>query len=103
MYLNRRFDETRQILKIVAKKNGANISNEEIDNFIFEFENCENENTSDTDMEKEKYIPVIMDEQTVKLKGNIIDIFTIWQIRTNFICLNIIFCSCLFCFYLVNF
>jgi hypothetical protein len=38
MYANRRYDEAREILKIVAKKNGANISNYDIDNIVFENE-----------------------------------------------------------------
>lgn len=38
MYANRRYSETRQILKVVAKKNRAKITSLEIDAIIFEFE-----------------------------------------------------------------
>jgi MFS family permease len=38
MYANRRFDMARQLLKVVARKNKAKVSNEEIDNIMFEFE-----------------------------------------------------------------
>jgi hypothetical protein len=38
MYANRRFDKARQLLKVVARKNKAKVSNEEIDNIMFEFE-----------------------------------------------------------------
>lgn len=38
MYANRRYDETRQILKIIARKNKAEITDDQIENFLFEFE-----------------------------------------------------------------
>jgi len=38
MYANRRFDETRSILKVIAKKNKASITSGEIDKMVFEFE-----------------------------------------------------------------
>ena len=38
MYANRHFDETRQILKVIARKNGASISDDQIEKFVFEFE-----------------------------------------------------------------
>jgi putative MFS transporter len=41
MYANHRYGETRQILKIIAGKNGAAVTNDEIDNFLFEFEGIE--------------------------------------------------------------
>jgi hypothetical protein len=44
MYVNRRFDETREILKIVASKNGAKITPMEISEILFEFEGIEDDN-----------------------------------------------------------
>ena len=38
MYANRRFDETKEILKVIAKKNKADITSEEIDKIVFEFQ-----------------------------------------------------------------
>ena len=38
MYANRRFIEAKKILKVIARKNKADITNEEIDKFVFEFE-----------------------------------------------------------------
>ena len=38
MYANRRYDETRQILKIIARKNNAEITNDQIEKIVFEFE-----------------------------------------------------------------
>ena len=43
MYANRRFGKTRQILKVVAHKNKAKVTKEEIDSIVFEFELMENE------------------------------------------------------------
>jgi hypothetical protein len=43
MYANRRYDEFRQILKILARKNRINISDDKIDSIVFEFENRESE------------------------------------------------------------
>ena len=37
-YANRHYDETRKLFKLIARKNKAKITNEEIDKFIFEFE-----------------------------------------------------------------
>ena len=39
----------------------------------------------------------------IKLNGNMSEICTIWQIRTNFICLLIIFSTITFCYFLINF
>jgi len=40
-YINRRYDETREILKEVALKNKADVTNDEIDSIVFEFEGSE--------------------------------------------------------------
>jgi len=38
MYLNRKFDKTREILKEVALKNKADVTTDEIDQIVFEYE-----------------------------------------------------------------
>lgn len=38
MYVNRKYDKTREILKEVALKNKAAVTNDEIDQIVFEFE-----------------------------------------------------------------
>lgn len=43
MYVNRNYDKTRELLKEVAKKNKAQVTTNEIDSIIFEFESMDSE------------------------------------------------------------
>jgi len=55
LYVNKRFDETREILKIVAKNNRADITDHEIDSFVFELEGGdENEEKESTNLNYSK-------------------------------------------------
>jgi hypothetical protein len=103
MYANHRYDETRTILKVIAKRNGAAITNQEIENFLFEFEGIE-------------YLASVLDpkaskvettsnpgERVIRLEGKVSEIFSISEIRTNFFCLLTILTSSCFCFFLINF
>ena len=52
MYVNRNYNKTRQILKIVAQKNKAQITNQEIDEIVFEFEMDEKDSSMEFDKEE---------------------------------------------------
>ena len=52
MYINRNYNKTRQILKIVAQKNKAQITNQEIDEIVFEFEMDEKDSSMEFDKEE---------------------------------------------------
>lgn len=100
MYANRRYDETREILKIIAKKNRASVTNEEIDNILFEYEGI-----ADSAYIKNSVVEEDVDPSTevIRLEGKMTEICTIREIRTNWLCLMTILSSICFCFFLINF
>ena len=109
LYANQKYNETRQVLKIIAKHNKADIQDTEIDKIVFEYESTrlsmmefdKDENAKDSTKVRlpTGYVP----DQEIALEGKISEICQIWQLRRNFVAFMVILTSTSFCFFLINF